>query len=367
MNKRILFGMTAAFGLAGAGAMATVLEEPKLSPGQAKFDHPIVWAPEMGRVPLDIPEGAIAKGLKSGSATVRCPVTVAGSISECTLLNETPEGSGMGKASLVAATQFLVNPPQRDGKPVEAMIDIIVPWAPPEGGRTGSSVGRGDMSVGTHPTYTHVVWTNSASYADLLAAVPVKAKAANVSGTAVLRCVFTDTGTLSACHATSELPAGYGFGNAAMDLAPHFKAPAKAADGKSVKDAWVTVNVLFPPGLGDGSAMSVTSVQWLGQPTAQQWASVYPPKAKAAGVTAGSATLSCTVEVDGGLKACGVKDETPAGMGFGAAAMAAVPVFVMKQWNDDGEPMVGRKITFPLTFQVKAGAMTASIGAPLKP
>ncbi len=223
------------------------------------------------------------------------------------------------------------------------------------------------MTVGTHANYTHVVWTSSASYADLLAALPAKAKAANVGGTAVLKCVFTDAGKLSACSASSELPAGYGFGNAALDLTDHFKAPAKGPDGKSVQGAWVTMNVLFPPGLADGSAMNVTSVQWLGQPTAQQWASVYPPKAKAAGVTGGSATLSCTVEVDGGLKACGVKDEAPAGMGFGAAAMAATPVFVMRQWNDDGEPMVGRKITFPLTFQVKGGAMTASIGAPVKP
>src|SRR6185312_9781748 len=101
------------------------------------------------------------------------------------------------------------------------------------------------------------------------------------------------------------------------------------------------------------------------QPTPQQWTSVYPPRARAADVGSGSATLSCTVDVDGGLKDCGVADETPGGLGFGAAAMASAPAFVMKVWNDDGEAMVGRTITFPLTFQTKDGAMRASIGAPV--
>jgi hypothetical protein len=366
MHRRIWFGVAAASCLASTQAIAAVLEDPVLSPGQAKLDHSLQWAPEMGRVPISLPEGAIAKGLKSGQAIIRCRLTVVGSLGECTLLDETP-GSGMGKASLSMSSQFLFVPAVRDGKPVEVMIDIKIPWAPPQGGTTGTAVGKGDMSVATHATYSHVAWTSSPSYADLLAALPARAKAGNVSGTVALRCAFTDDGKLSGCNIANELPAGYGFGDAALNLAPHFKAPAKGPDGKSLRGSWVNLSIFFLPGLDDGSAMSISSVQWLGQPTAQQWASVYPPKAKAAGVTAGSATLSCTVEVDGGLKACGVKDETPAGMGFGAAAMAATPVFVMKQWNDDGEAMVGRKIALPLTFQVKGGAMTASVGAPLKP
>jgi hypothetical protein len=385
MNKRILFGVAVTSCLAGAQILAAappvvvppkddgkpkqsstpVLEDPTLSPGQARLDHRIEWAPEMGNIPTEIAEGAQARGLKSASGSIRCHVTVVGSMGECVLLRESPEGSGMGKVALSMSARFLVKPLMRDGKPVEAMIDILVPWAPPQGGNVGTAVDKGDMTVNSRTTYARVVWTTSASYADLLNALPAKARATNVGGIAILRCVFTDTGKLSLCHVSSEMPAGYGFANAALHLTDHFTAPAKTADGKSVEGAWVTLNVLFPPGMADGSAISVSSVQWLGQPTPQQWTSVYPPKARAADVTRGSATLSCTVDVDGGLKACGVTDETPAGVGFGAAAMAATPAFVMKVWNDDGEAMVGRTITFPLTFQTKDGAMRASIGAPI--
>jgi hypothetical protein len=369
MKRRFLVGALVAIstGLLANVAVGVVPNQPKSSPGEPKLDSPVIWSPSMNSVPYSIPEGAVAKGVKNGSATIRCRVTVAGSVGECTLVKEAPEGSGIGKAALNMAPKFLFNPPMREGKPVETMIDVVVPWALAEGESTGTHVARGDTSVGAHTNYSHVLWTAAPSYNDLVAATPAKAKAANVAGTAILQCAFADGGKLSGCSIASEQPAGYGFADAALSLANRFQAPAKAADGKSTKGAWVTVSVLFPPGIADGTAQHVTSVQWIAAPTQPQYATIYPQKAKSAGVMSGPATLSCTVETDGGLKDCGIAAEAPADMGFGRSALAAAPAFVMKTWSDNGEPMVGRKINFPISLQMKGAAVTGTVGAPVKP
>lgn len=65
---------------------------------------------------------------------------------------------------------------------------------------------------------------------------------------------------------------------------------------------------------------------------------VFPAEAAALGVAEGMARLRCTAATSGVLENCVVVSETPAGAGFGAAALAAtsearvVPRFV------DGEP-----------------------------
>jgi hypothetical protein len=59
-------------------------------------------------------------------------------------------------------------------------------------------------------------------------AYPAKALAARVEGWAVLRCARREDGRLVGCVVRSESPIGYGFGTAALTLAPSLAGPGCA-------------------------------------------------------------------------------------------------------------------------------------------
>ena len=66
----------------------------------------------------------------------------------------------------------------------------------------------------------------------------------------------------------------------------------------------------------------------------------YPPRALARGME-GEAVLDCRVDVFGAL-ACSVRSETPAGWGFGAAALRIAADHRMAPATRDGMPVEGR-------------------------
>lgn len=78
-------------------------------------------------------------------------------------------------------------------------------------------------------------------------------------------------------------------------------------------------------------------------------AAAYPAEASATNL-AGSAAVECTVAPDGGLKDCVVTSETPAGAGFGAAAVAIAGKFQMPPKSPSGAPMAGRTVQFPIRW-----------------
>jgi hypothetical protein len=99
----------------------------------------------------------------------------------------------------------------------------------------------------------------------------------------------------------------------------------------------------------------------------------FPAAARTAGVSASRVVLSCSVGATGALGDCQVKDENPAGLGFGPAALTLAPHFVMKEWSDAGLAMVGRKINLPVSYKMevkdvpapeKAAASQPASGAP---
>ncbi|MBA4792186.1 MAG: energy transducer TonB [Phenylobacterium sp.] len=84
-----------------------------------------------------------------------------------------------------------------------------------------------------------------------------------------------------------------------------------------------------------------TLPDWLRMPTPQDLHAVAPAEAIRKGV-GGRATLVCLVSRQGALFDCAVESETPAGMGFGAAAIALTPQLLMKPGTKNGEPVVSR-------------------------
>lgn len=68
---------------------------------------------------------------------------------------------------------------------------------------------------------------------------------------------------------------------------------------------------------------------WLKRPTPELLRELFPSAALRK-AKSGSATISCTVTVQGALRACIVLSEKPADMGFGGAALALAPQLLMR-------------------------------------
>lgn len=92
-----------------------------------------------------------------------------------------------------------------------------------------------------------------------------------------------------------------------------------------------------------------TPPNWKHRPTPEDLLAVFPTAAFRQNI-AGKAVITCKVAIQGTLYDCVVVRETPAGMGFGAAAVALTPQFLMTPKLHDGAPVIG-EVTIPISFE----------------
>jgi TonB family protein len=96
---------------------------------------------------------------------------------------------------------------------------------------------------------------------------------------------------------------------------------------------------------------------WLKKPTPGDLYSVWPKAAWEAG-EGGKAVIHCVVATTGALRDCEIKSESPAGSGFGAAALALAPQLLMRPALKNGQAVVS-DVSIPLAF-VAPGKRTGS-------
>lgn len=93
----------------------------------------------------------------------------------------------------------------------------------------------------------------------------------------------------------------------------------------------------------------VTNPDWVRKPSAAALMRAYPERALTLGV-GGSVQLNCVVRVDGTLTGCSVANETPAGQGFGRAALRLSRDFRMSPRTVDGQAVEGARVNVTLRF-----------------
>jgi hypothetical protein len=84
-------------------------------------------------------------------------------------------------------------------------------------------------------TTTVPEWLGKPTGEDVARVYPLQAQRQNVEGRVVILCSVTGEGRLEVCTANAEAPLGFGFGQAALKLAPKFQMALKLSDGASVE------------------------------------------------------------------------------------------------------------------------------------
>ncbi len=195
-----------------------------------------------------------------------------------------------------------------------------------------------------------VGFTAGPKRSDIQAAFPAGAK---VSGEAKIGCVVAEKGLLVDCKVQGEEPAGQGFGPAALGLSGRFRAKLKDEAGASTvgRPTYYELEFLAP---GDANP------DWVRKPTGEDLAGVFPVEAVKAGKD-GRAVINCRVTTDGFLDRCKVLAESPEGLGFGKAALALAPQFLMSPKIRAGQ-RVASDVTVPITWKGLTGEMFAPVG-----
>ena len=133
MKLAIRTGLLATACLTFAGATraappATDTGAPIFLPLDQDFTSAVLIAtPANEDLEREYPRIPLMMGL-GGEATMTCKALANGSLSDCHVVSESPEGLGFGVATVRTAVYFLVKPATRDGKPVEGTITIPLRW-----------------------------------------------------------------------------------------------------------------------------------------------------------------------------------------------------------------------------------------------
>jgi TonB family protein len=319
-----------------------------------------------------------------GQVTLACRIDVYGLAETCSVVSETPERKGFGRAALELRTTIKLAPPRgADGAPVAKVMTINVRFDPPKKelvGNQGSANQISKMSdttalaaaltpISGNPLQMHAVtmvdnpvWRAAADFDDLAKAYP--ARGAGSDGYAVAHCrVLRDgdkAGELRDCEVIKEDPERKGFGAAALSLAAKFRvAPDALARAPRGAPLWVDVPVRFPPPdkLSDHTVMAPVWAVGLDGKAVQK---VFPPEAAAQGLTTGRGVVRCDIGPDGALANCAAEPADPDGLGFSEAAIKLASRLRLNLWSADGAPVIGGVIHIPVRLNLAAASAPAT-------
>ncbi len=184
------------------------------------------------------PAAAKAAGVE-GQAVIHCKRDDHLALVGCTLISEDPAGQGFGAAALAMAAKSPPNPKlllkDAASQPAADMtihFTLRAPYIAPDITRMAHVVKSAEIVA-------------KPSNAQVQAAYPPRALDDQVQGGAQIECVVLLSGKLAECHVYDEQPTGYGFGQAALDLAGDFLLKPRVIDGEPIGGSPVRIGVAF--------------------------------------------------------------------------------------------------------------------------
>ncbi|HEX2561031.1 TonB family protein [Phenylobacterium sp.] len=176
----------------------------------------------------------------SGAATVRCAISEGGSLSDCIVVSEAPEGWGFGDAALGLARWYRLGGPSRDKLLASSGAVEVAMSFPLAGALGGAAEGEG------RPRWIRDIprsqWAKLPGVMDMVGAYPDDAVRAHVEGSGTVDCIIGGDGRLRPCSVVSEQPSTAAFGIAALQLAAKFQLKPRY-----VKDAGIAGGVFRLP------------------------------------------------------------------------------------------------------------------------
>lgn len=199
-----------------------------LAAAEPAADVAWVRAPSIATMSKAYPVRAAERNL-GGKVTLNCGVTIRLTLANCRSVSEAPKELGFLAAAQALSYDFLAPPEVAPGS------RVLVSFAFTPGMIRGAAPVTGAPAFARLPTAL-----------EMAAAYPKPALAAGVTaGRGDIRCEVVDGGWLSGCVLVAEAPAGRGFGQAALQLSPHFKMTPWTKDGLPTIGGEVDIPVSF--------------------------------------------------------------------------------------------------------------------------
>lgn len=117
----------------------------------------------------------------------------------------------------------------------------------------------------------------------------------------------------------------------------------------------VAASMTASPGAAQVETKVDVEPDWRRKPSSEDLMGVWPTNALRSG-RGGSAVVNCKVTAQGVLFDCIAKTEKPAGAGFGAAAVALTPQFLMKPAMKNGKAVAYDGVNIPIDFKWPSGS-----------
>jgi TonB family protein len=285
----------------------------------------IIAHPTSAQWKAAIPE-ALSRGKLNGGAAFACTMAVGGEVTDCSLLNETPQGLGVAAGARTLLPLYRGLPARKNG--VARAENILM-----------------TIQFFTMPTKAGAL--NLPSRPEILASAPPGAEALGDEATVNLSCLSKATGGLELCRAVAAAGLDPTITQAAVTLASKAKTEPRLVGGKPVASLTdFYVRWAEPP--------FDVPADWLKRPDARAFRLAYPARAMSEG-KAGRAMLNCTITPQGALAGCISEGEEPSGYGFGDAAVALSRGFFFRPATKAGQP-VASPVRIPINFTSPGGA-----------
>jgi TonB family protein len=193
---------------------------------------PWLAAPSVGAMSEAFPKSAIGK-VVSAHVIMRCAIKDAGALESCDRVSEIPDGHGFGHAATLLIKDFRLPPAKPGDSYNHFRVDVPFDFR--------------DPSQTAPPVEIHdPIWLKQIDPRAIPQLFPeAAAKAGYKVGRASVECTVAADGTLSGCATATEDPAGFGFGEAALEVAGVMQMSPWTKQGAPVEGARINLPIKF--------------------------------------------------------------------------------------------------------------------------